>query len=74
MLDVKKHRLDYGAMLIPPTGYRLAKAVAATYSSAFPRICFPFSPNFYFFSVGTLGSVFGGGDSEEFEDTALEVG
>lgn len=32
MLDVKKHRLDYGAMLIPPTGYRLAKAVAATYS------------------------------------------
>ena len=32
MLDVKKHRLDYGAMLIPPTGYRLAKAVAATYT------------------------------------------
>ena len=32
MLDVRKHRLDYGAMLIPPTGYRLAKAVAATYS------------------------------------------
>jgi len=32
MLDVKKHRLDYGTMLIPPTGYRLAKAVAATYS------------------------------------------
>jgi len=32
MLDVKKHRLDYGAMLIPPSGYRLAKAVAATYS------------------------------------------
>ncbi len=32
MLDVKKHRLDYGAMLIPPNGYRLAKAVAATYT------------------------------------------
>lgn len=32
MLDVKKHRLDYGAMLIPPKGYRLAKAVAATYT------------------------------------------
>ena len=32
MLDVKKHRLDYGAILIPPTGFRLTKAVAATYS------------------------------------------
>ncbi len=32
MLDVKKHRLDYGAMLIPPKGFRLAKAIAATYS------------------------------------------
>ena len=32
MLDVKKHRLDYGAMLIPPKGFRLAKAVAATYT------------------------------------------
>jgi hypothetical protein len=32
MLDVKKHRLDYGEMLIPPSGYRLAKAVAATYT------------------------------------------
>ena len=32
MLDVRKHRLDYGAMLIPPKGYRLAKAVAATYT------------------------------------------
>jgi len=32
MLDIKKHRLDYGAMLIPPKGYRLAKAVAATYT------------------------------------------
>lgn len=32
MLDVKKHRLDYGAMLIPPSGYRLVKAVAATYT------------------------------------------
>ena len=32
MLDIKKHRLDYGAMLIPPAGYRFAKAVAATYT------------------------------------------
>ena len=32
MLDIKKHRLDYGAMLIPPPGFRLTKAVAATYS------------------------------------------
>ena len=32
MLDFKKHRLDYGAMLVPPSGYRLAKAVAATYT------------------------------------------
>jgi HKD family nuclease len=32
MLDVNKHRLDYGTMLIPPKGYRLAKAVAATYT------------------------------------------
>ena len=32
MLDIRKHRLDYGAMLIPPSGYRLAKAVAATYT------------------------------------------
>ncbi len=32
MLDFKKDRLDYGAMLIPPSGYHLAKAVAATYT------------------------------------------
>ena len=32
MLDVKKHRLDYGAMLIPPSGYWLARAVASTYT------------------------------------------
>lgn len=32
MLDCKRNRLDYGEMLIPPQGYRLAKAVAATYS------------------------------------------
>lgn len=32
MLDYKRNRLDYGEMLIPPQGYRLAKAVAATYS------------------------------------------
>lgn len=32
MLDYKRNRLDYGEMLIPPQGYRLARAVAATYS------------------------------------------
>lgn len=32
MLDYKKDRLDYGEMLIPPEGYTLARAVAATYS------------------------------------------
>lgn len=32
MLDVRKNRLDYGDMLIPPSGYRLAKAIAATYT------------------------------------------
>ena len=32
MLDYKKDRLDYGEMLMPPEGYTLAKAVAATYS------------------------------------------
>lgn len=32
MLDYKRNRLDYGQMLIPPRGYRLAKAIAATYS------------------------------------------
>ncbi len=32
MLDYKKNRLDYGEQLIPPTGYRLKRAVAATYS------------------------------------------
>ncbi len=32
MLDYKRDRLDYGEMLIPPPGYRLAKAIAATYS------------------------------------------
>ncbi|WLD11913.1 phospholipase D family protein [Planctellipticum variicoloris] len=32
MLDYKKDRLDYGERLIPPTGYRLRRAVAATYS------------------------------------------
>ena len=32
MLDYKRNRLDYGEMLIPPQGYRLAKAIAATYS------------------------------------------
>ena len=39
---------------------------------AFPRICFPFSLNF--FPVGKSGSVFGGRDSEELEDTALQGG
>lgn len=32
MLDYKHNRLDYGHMLMPPQGYRLAKAIAATYS------------------------------------------
>src|SRR5690242_4514381 len=32
MLDYKKDRLDYGEQLIPPSGYRLNRAVAATYS------------------------------------------
>jgi hypothetical protein len=32
MLDVRKDRLDYGDMLIPPSGYRLARAIAATYT------------------------------------------
>lgn len=32
MLDFKRNRLDYGEMLMPPPGYRLARAVAATYS------------------------------------------
>jgi hypothetical protein len=32
MLDYKKDRLDYGEMLIPPEGYTLSRAVAATYS------------------------------------------
>jgi hypothetical protein len=32
MLDYKKDRLDYGEMLIPPEGFTLTKAVAATYS------------------------------------------
>lgn len=32
MLDFKKDRLDYGEMLIPPEGYMLSRAVAATYS------------------------------------------
>ncbi|MCD0459562.1 phospholipase D family protein [Roseiconus lacunae] len=32
MLDYNKDRLDYGEMLIPPEGYTLSRAVAATYS------------------------------------------
>jgi hypothetical protein len=32
MLDYKKDRLDYGEMLIPPEGYTLTRAVAATFS------------------------------------------
>ena len=32
MLDYKRDRLDYGEMLIPPDGYTLSRAVAATYS------------------------------------------
>lgn len=32
MLDVKRNRLDYGRLLIPPDGYKLTQAVATTYS------------------------------------------
>ena len=40
--------------------------------AVFPRICFPFSLNF--FPVVKSGSVFGGRDSEELDDTALQGG
>jgi hypothetical protein len=33
MLDIKRDRLDYGALLIPPKGYRLDRAVSTTYSA-----------------------------------------
>ena len=33
MLDYRRNRLDYGEMLVPPPGYRLERAVAATYSA-----------------------------------------
>ena len=32
MLDVKHNRLDYGELLIPPTGFRLSRAIATTFS------------------------------------------
>ena len=32
MLDVRRNRLDYGRLLIPPEGYLLRQAVATTYS------------------------------------------
>lgn len=32
VLDFRHDRLDYGKMLIPPPGYRLERAIAATYS------------------------------------------
>jgi len=32
MLDFRQDRWDYGQMLIPPQGYRLDRAIAATYS------------------------------------------
>ncbi len=32
MLDVKRNRLDYGRLLIPPEDYRLTQAVATAYS------------------------------------------
>ena len=32
MLDFRNDRLDYGRQLIPPDGYRLDRAIAATYS------------------------------------------
>ncbi|MDF1659766.1 MAG: hypothetical protein P1U58_19290, partial [Verrucomicrobiales bacterium] len=33
MLDCRRDRLDYGEQLQPPAGYRLDRAVAATYSA-----------------------------------------
>ncbi len=33
MLDYRRNRLDYGEMLVPPSGYRLERAVGATYSA-----------------------------------------
>ena len=33
MLDCKHDRLDYGKQLCPPSGYRLDRAIAATYSA-----------------------------------------
>lgn len=32
MLDLKKNRLDYGMLLMPPEGYELTHAVVTTYS------------------------------------------
>ena len=32
MLDLKKNRIDYGTLLMPPEGYALTHAVATTYS------------------------------------------
>ena len=32
MLDVKRNRLDYGELLLPPDGFKLTHAVATTYS------------------------------------------
>jgi hypothetical protein len=32
MLEFRNDRLDYGRLLIPPEGYRLDRAIAATYS------------------------------------------
>ena len=32
MLDLKKNRLDYGSLLMPPENYELTHAVATTYS------------------------------------------
>jgi hypothetical protein len=44
----------------------------ASQLSAFPRICFPFSPNF---SLGRKSAaVLGGRDAEELQDAALEDG
>lgn len=33
MLDCKRDRLDYGQLLIPPSGYRFENAIAASYSA-----------------------------------------
>src|SRR4051794_34918259 len=55
MLDYKKNRLDYGEMLIPPEGFTLAKAVAATYSLDLNTLLSIPIPLFYAQPLGGMG-------------------